>query len=399
MQAALNLSLKRAEAVRDSVVEYAKTKGVAIRQEPDPARRRRHPRAVCRQARQHGRGRAEHARRVPPAAGRSRSGHQVRLRLLRRLTTMGARAHFIGRWQGCWRRCLLRGAVPCHGRRTMRTTSSSSWTPPAPWTPRCAATQRKIDAAKAALKNVLTSDPRDHPRRPAGVQRRNVPNPLALPAGAARRRSPRPGASTCPSPEATRPWAHSSRKAPTGCSKSAPRQFGYGSYRLLIVTDGEATDGSLTDRYTPEIIARGITMDVIGVNMKKDHTLATKVHSYRRADDPGLAAEGAYARSSPKSAPGDDTAAAEAFELLAPLPVELAARCSRRCRRTTTRSAPTTPGRRSSSRLQSSGSRRRSRTAGHAAWIQPAKPSSSRIPWARGDSHHSYCGDHQELGE
>jgi uncharacterized protein YegL len=62
-------------------------------------------------------------------------------------------------------------------------------------------------------------------------------------------------------------------------------QFGYGSYRLLIVTDGEATDSSLVRRYTPDVIARGITMDVIGVAMSQDHTLATQAHSYRRADD------------------------------------------------------------------------------------------------------------------
>jgi len=63
-------------------------------------------------------------------------------------------------------------------------------------------------------------------------------------------------------------------------------QYGYGSYRLLVVTDGEASDGQLIDRYTPDIISRGIITDVIGVDMKKDHALATKVHSYRRANDP-----------------------------------------------------------------------------------------------------------------
>jgi len=63
-------------------------------------------------------------------------------------------------------------------------------------------------------------------------------------------------------------------------------QYGYGSYRLLIVTDGEAGDQKLVDRYTPDIIARGIITDVIGLDMAKDHTLATKVHSYRSANDP-----------------------------------------------------------------------------------------------------------------
>lgn len=68
-------------------------------------------------------------------------------------------------------------------------------------------------------------------------------------------------------------------------------RFGYGTYKLLIVTDGEAQDQHLVDEYTPDVISRGITVDVIGVAMKSDHTLATRVHSYRRADDPGELAE------------------------------------------------------------------------------------------------------------
>ncbi len=63
-------------------------------------------------------------------------------------------------------------------------------------------------------------------------------------------------------------------------------QYGYGSYRLLIVTDGEANDKQLVETYTPDIISRGIVVDAIGVDMSKAHTLATKVHSYRRANDP-----------------------------------------------------------------------------------------------------------------
>jgi len=63
-------------------------------------------------------------------------------------------------------------------------------------------------------------------------------------------------------------------------------QFGYGSYRLLIVTDGEATDALLVEKYAPDIISRGIITDVIGVDMNQAHTLATKAHSYRRANDP-----------------------------------------------------------------------------------------------------------------
>ena len=59
----------------------------------------------------------------------------------------------------------------------------------------------------------------------------------------------------------------------------------YGTYRLLIVTDGEANDRAQVENYLPDILARGITVDVIGVDMKSDHSLATKVHGYRRAND------------------------------------------------------------------------------------------------------------------
>jgi len=64
------------------------------------------------------------------------------------------------------------------------------------------------------------------------------------------------------------------------------KQFGYGTYRLLIVTDGEAGDERKVEAFTPDIISRGVTIDVIGVDMKSRHTLATRVHSYRSADDP-----------------------------------------------------------------------------------------------------------------
>jgi hypothetical protein len=59
----------------------------------------------------------------------------------------------------------------------------------------------------------------------------------------------------------------------------------YGTYRLLIVTDGEANDAALVDEYLPLIQQRNIQVDVIGVDMATDHSLATRVDSYRRADD------------------------------------------------------------------------------------------------------------------
>lgn len=104
------------------------------------------------------------------------------------------------------------------------------------------------------------------------------------------------------------------------------RQFGYGTYRLLVVTDGEAQDQNLVDAYTPDVMSRGITLDVIGVAMKQDHTLARKAHSYRRANDPASlnrAITEVFAEIGGSAT--TDTAQAEAFELLAPFPGEVAA--------------------------------------------------------------------------
>ena len=107
--------------------------------------------------------------------------------------------------------------------------------------------------------------------------------------------------------------------------KVRKEQYGYGSYRLLVVTDGEASDKQLVKAVTPEIISRGITVDAIGVDMAKDHDLATRVHSYRRADDPAAltkAVQEVFAelgRSGQAAGVGD-----EAFDELDGLPPELA---------------------------------------------------------------------------
>jgi hypothetical protein len=72
----------------------------------------------------------------------------------------------------------------------------------------------------------------------------------------------------------------------------------------------------------PDIVSRGITVDVIGVDMRQDHSLATRVHRYRRADDPAsLQREisAVFAESS-----GTDSAAAGDFQLLSGLTPEWA---------------------------------------------------------------------------
>ncbi len=98
------------------------------------------------------------------------------------------------------------------------------------------------------------------------------------------------------------------------------KQFGYGTYRLLVVTDGEAGDARQVEAYTPDIISRGITIDCIGVEMASRHTLATKVHSYRNANDPESLKQ-AISEVFAEVASGDAGPGGEnAFELIADLP-------------------------------------------------------------------------------
>ena len=102
--------------------------------------------------------------------------------------------------------------------------------------------------------------------------------------------------------------------------KARRKQFGYGTYRLLVVTDGEATDRGKVEAFTPDIISRGITIDCIGVEMASRHTLATKVHSYRNANDPESLKQ-AISEVFAEVASGDAGPGGEnAFELIADLP-------------------------------------------------------------------------------
>jgi uncharacterized protein YegL len=92
----------------------------------------------------------------------------------------------------------------------------------------------------------------------------------------------------------------------------------YGTYRLLIVTDGEASDRNMLNRYLPDVLTRGFIVDVIGVDMDSEHSLATKVHSYRRADDDRSLTEAISNVFAETAADSQD--AQEDFEMLAALP-------------------------------------------------------------------------------
>lgn len=96
----------------------------------------------------------------------------------------------------------------------------------------------------------------------------------------------------------------------------------YGVYRLLVITDGEASDPGLVEKYLPDIMSRNIYVDVIGVGMRGDHALANRVSSYKKANDPkqlAVALQASLAEVSYK-----DTKAADAdFKMLEALPTDV----------------------------------------------------------------------------
>lgn len=105
--------------------------------------------------------------------------------------------------------------------------------------------------------------------------------------------------------------------------ESRQRQM-YGTYRMLIVTDGEAGDPELVERYVPIARARGFVLDVIGVDMPGDHSLATKANTYRSADDAASLAT-AIADVFAETADDSGDAGQSDYDMLAPLPIEVAA--------------------------------------------------------------------------
>lgn len=97
----------------------------------------------------------------------------------------------------------------------------------------------------------------------------------------------------------------------------------YGDYRLLVVTDGEATDADVLKRNLPSIVSHGVVLDVIGVDMQADHSLAKRSHSYRRAND-AQSFEKALKEVFAESTADDNLNSQAGFDLIAALPDEMA---------------------------------------------------------------------------
>lgn len=181
---------------------------------------------------------------------------------------------------------------------------------------------RRIDAAKDALRAVLQQVPDD---AKVGVLALNTPGAdgrWLIPLGPLDRSALQSAIELLRAQGGTELGANM-KVAADGLLELRDKQL-YGDYRLLIVTDGEAQDAQLVDRFLPEIRRRGLTVDVIGVSMEEDHSLATRVDAYRRANDASslqLAIEASMAES--LLDPNDPDEAAD-FELLAAIPDEIA---------------------------------------------------------------------------
>lgn len=104
------------------------------------------------------------------------------------------------------------------------------------------------------------------------------------------------------------------------------QQYNYGRYRLLVLTDGDASDEALMLQVAPTVVRRQIRMDVIGVDMTggQKHRLASLASSYQRGDDPKSFRE-ALRKVVVVERTGDGKAGEDDFALLAGLPDDVAA--------------------------------------------------------------------------
>ena len=178
--------------------------------------------------------------------------------------------------------------------------------------------QIKMVVAKSALKEVLKTIPAS-----TNVGLMSLHRDWLYPLGA-RKDAQLSQAIDALQPNGNTPLGGYIKKAADRLLEQREKQHGYGTYRLLIVTDGEATDGNLTQLYAPEVMTRGITLDVIGVGMSGQHTLATRSHSYRTANDPAALKKAIADVMGEVGSTGTDMAGDEAFALIAPLPNEFA---------------------------------------------------------------------------
>lgn len=183
-------------------------------------------------------------------------------------------------------------------------------------------TTPRMDAAKKGLLEVLKHIPADT-QIGLCVFSATMPDPWIYPLGP-RDDKKLEQAIRSVSPAGGTPLGEYIQIGATRLLAQRQEQHGYGTFRLLVVTDGEATDQELVDRFAPEVIARGVTMDVIGVDMHETHTLAKSASSYRSANDPGSLKKAVAAVFAEVSAGRGDREEKAAFDEIASLPPEMA---------------------------------------------------------------------------
>ena len=185
-------------------------------------------------------------------------------------------------------------------------------------------TKSKMEAAKAALQEVLSKVPDDTYIGLLVFSGANIQNEWVYPLG------PKDTQKLTAAIQLTRPSGDTplGRYIRIGANRlleQREKQYNYGNYRLLVVTDGEASDADKVKHYTPEILNRQIRIDVIGVDMKTDHMLANVVDSYRKADNPGELVAAVSQILAETGDTGTDVGGEDAFAYIAPLSSEIAA--------------------------------------------------------------------------
>lgn len=98
----------------------------------------------------------------------------------------------------------------------------------------------------------------------------------------------------------------------------------YGDYRLLVVTDGEASDPKVLASYLPDMVSRGVVVDVIGVGMASEHSLSQRTHSYRKANDAASFEKALTEIFAESASSGSNDDGAADFDRIAGLPDEFA---------------------------------------------------------------------------
>lgn len=184
-------------------------------------------------------------------------------------------------------------------------------------------TKSKMDAAKEALQEVLAKIPDGTNIGVLVFSGRNVPNEWVYPLGP-KDTNGLIEAINRPEPEGGTPLGRYIRIGANRLLEQREKQYNYGNYRLLIVTDGEAQDAEKVAKYTPEILNRQLRVDVIGVDMSTDHQLAQEADSYRRADNPGELVAAVSQILAETGGTATDVGGEEAFDDIEPLTPEIA---------------------------------------------------------------------------